>query len=150
MGEIMKEELIQQPELFEDYPPECVFKAEYPQSFKFDLTVGSKNYGEIRIRIDKGIELSTIEGEKNSLAKLEEIGKKQAGKAAYVADLVSGERIYISYPFKDAGELVVALRANIGFAENKDFKNFCKFVYKVENPVDYELLYQKTGIRIYD
>lgn len=148
MGEIMSEKLIKQPELFEDYPPECVFTPKYPQTFKFNLIVGSNDFGELMIKIDKDLELSEVKGGKKTLEKLEEIGKKQAGKAFYY-EIPSTEKIFISYPFKNAGDLVVALFTE-GVSQKKGVRDLRDFVSNVENPINYELLYKKTGIVIDD
>lgn len=129
--------------------PECIFIPSYPQSFKFDLIVGSKNYGEIRIRIDEDTELSAVEGDKTALNKLEEIGKKQAGKAFYYK-IPSKHKNFISYPFKDAGELIVALFQGMETESTKELEKLREFVAKVNTPLDIEMLHQKTGIRIYD
>ena len=129
--------------------PECVFIPSYPQLFKFDLIVGSKNYGKIKIRIDEYIELSAVEGDKTALDKLKEIGKKQAGKAFYYT-IPSHKKNFISYPFKNAAELIVALFQGVETENTKELEKLRQFVAKVENPIDTELLYKKTGIVIDD
>lgn len=135
-------------EYFKSLAPECFFTPQYPQNFIFDLIIGSKNYGKIAIKIKKGAEITELTGDKTALKKLEEIGNKQADKAFY-RSLSNGAKNFISYPFKDCLELIVAL-LHEDFQKSKAFDDFHKFVYKVYYPLDKEQFYKKTGIFITD
>ena len=136
------------PDFFEALCPECYFKPEYPQSFKFDLIIYSKNYGKLEIRVDRGLELSEIKGDKTALEKLEQIGKLQVANKVGYCNLPEPIPVLISYPFKDAIELIVALREGIGFFETPEFKHFHEYMYKCYNPIDEEIFYEKMGVRI--
>lgn len=129
--------------------PDAIFVPTYPQKFNFDLIINSKNYGEVRLKIEEGLNLSVIEGDKTALDKLKEIGKKQAGKAFYYT-IPSHKKNFISYPFKNATELIVALFQGVETENTKELEKLRQFVAKVENPIDTELLYKKTGIVIDD
>ena len=133
---------------FKSLAPECFFTPQYPQNFSFDLVIASKNYGVIEVEIKEDKEISRLTGDKAALKKLEEIGKKQANKTFY-RRLSSGAKIFISYPFKDCLELIVAL-LHEDFKKSKPFDDFHEFIYKVCYPLNKEKFYKKTGIFMTD
>lgn len=135
--------------MIEDICPECVFKPKYPQLFKFELVVNSKNYGNIELEIKQGLEISSLSGDKNALNKLDEIAKKQANRAFYYIIPDNKER-YISYPLKDVLELITALYEYEEVKQGEDLEELRNFVSNVLYPVDTELLYEKTGIFMTD
>lgn len=132
---------------FKKICPECFFEPSYPQEFKFCLIKSSKNYGELRVRIEKGLEISELTGDKTALAKIEEIGRKQANNAFYCL-IPCADKHFISYPFKNALELTTAIAWEGDVEKNAGLNDLRLFVSNVMHPVNERLFYEKTGMRI--
>ena len=137
--------MTEQINLFGAVCPECIFKSEYPQNFKFNLIANSQNFGAIEVLIKKGIEIAEIKGDKRALEELEKIGKSQAGKVFYYP-VCGAYRKYISYPFKNAYKLILTLSQTA--EETSELKDFIDFVLNVNSPIDSEILFKNTGIQI--
>lgn len=132
------------------FPKESVFTPKYPQRFSFDLIVENKNYGKINIEIKRGIEISSLTGDKVALKKIEEIGKKQVNNKTFYYNLCSSIPIFITYPFKDAECLIAALlEGETGFLKTAEFNDFNNFINKVLYPIDEQLLIKNGELPVF-
>ena len=129
--------------------PEAVFVPEYPQIFKFDLEVGDKNYGEIEIEIRDELNIYEMRGTKEALQKFEKMAREAEGKTFMFPRFPFTERFF-SYPVKDAVSLSEVLMREEGFKQSEDFFVFADFICNVLNPLNKDILYEKTGIFMTD
>ena len=129
--------------------PEAVFIPEYPQTFKFDLEIDNKNYGWIEIEIREKLDIYEIRGEKTALLKFEKMAREAEGKTFIFPRFPFTERFF-SYPVKDAVSLSEVLMRDEKFKRNKDFLVFADFICNVLNPLNTDILYEKTGIFMTD
>lgn len=125
--------------------PECFFTPQYPYNFKFDLNLNGENFGELEIVVKEGLNIAEIKGNKKTLAKLEEITKKNEGVFFNLPEPM-GKRV-IPFPLKKVNELRAVLR-NEKITKNKDYEAMSKFIANIYSPINVDLLYEKTGIEI--
>lgn len=125
--------------------PECFFSPKYPYKFKIDLIIGNENFGELEIIVKEDLNIDEIKGDKKVLEKLDEIVQKQAGKHFY---LPACRKKVIPYPPKKLNELC-GIFTNEEVKANKDFKKIGEFLANTYDPINAELLYEKTGIKIF-
>lgn len=132
-------------ESLKDIFPECFFKPQYPYNFKIDLILNGENFGSLEIVVKDGLNIAEIKGDKKTLAKLEEISKKNEGIFFNLPEPM-GRRV-IPYPLKKVNELRAVLR-NEKITKNRDYEAMSKFIANTYSPINVDLLYEKTGIEI--
>lgn len=124
--------------------PECIFTPKYPYVFKFDLILQGVNYGEIEVKVNLGLELSELKGDKRALAIIDKKAKEKKDDYFYQLGLPI---IFMSYPLTKIDQLYRLLEEE-GLEINKGCSEMLKLIAKTYTPINAELLYEKTGIEI--
>lgn len=123
--------------------PECVFIPEYPQTFKFDLILADKNYGELEITVNQGLLIHELKGTEEAKEKLDKIAQKYANQP--MKHLPIGLDDIVSYPLRDIMDIAEILLES-KFKRNGDYQKMSDFIGDIFAPIDHDILYEKTGI----
>ena len=126
--------------------PESVFKPEYPYIFKFNLLLGTENYGEISIQVKEELKIFELSGEERALKKLFALAEKQNNQQMIMRPLPMSPK-NISFPFKGIDDVSETLLKEESFRENADFEKMLDFILNTYSPINHAILKAKTGIQ---
>lgn len=124
--------------------PDCLHHLKYPKTFKFDLILADKNYGELEFLVEAGILISQLKGSKEALEKLDQMAKKLDGENMIFLPEPKIDLPFV-YPLEDIMSVGEVLGREKSFKINGNYKEMKELICCVYSPVEPKKLYLQTN-----